>query len=78
MAINKGQLFVDNDVFIDYAFEEVMFRWDHVERKVYVRFYGEDEKSSPVRQDSGLFNQAILSGEQITQQQYEKGRRVSE
>lgn len=74
MPINKGQLFAENDVFIDYAFEKVMYRWDHIERKAYVRFYGENEKGEPVPHDHRLFNEAILSGDQIDRETYETGR----
>jgi len=33
MAINKGETFVNRDVYIDYSFETVMYRWDHKEKK---------------------------------------------
>ena len=42
MAINKGKLFSEKDVYIDYSFEEVMYRWDHKAEKIHVKFYGED------------------------------------
>ncbi|WP_083941248.1 hypothetical protein [Pseudoduganella violaceinigra] len=74
MGINKGQVFAENDVFIDYSFEKVMYRWDHVAKKVYVRFYGEDERLEPVPHDNRLYNEAILSGDQIDRENYEKGR----
>jgi len=75
MAINKGQFFAMNDVFIDYAFEEVMYRWDHTTQKIYVRFYGEDESPEPISHDNRLFNDAILSGDAISREQYERGRK---
>ena len=70
MPINKGQAFVDKDVFIDYSFEEVKFRWDHKEKKIYVRFYGKEESPNPVPYDNRLFNEALLSGEEISSEQY--------
>ncbi len=73
MAINKGQLFANSDVYINYQFEEVMYRWDHIEQKVYVRFYGEAENPNPVSHDNRLFNGALLSGDQISREQYERG-----
>ncbi|WP_196303834.1 hypothetical protein [Ralstonia solanacearum] len=47
MGINKGERFSREDIYIDFLFEEVMFRWDHVEKKAYRKFYGERE-SGPV------------------------------
>lgn len=70
MVINNGPIFSEGDVFIDYPFEEVLFRWDHVARKVYRRFYGGGESPDPVPQDNRLFNDAILFGNKITREQY--------
>jgi len=75
MAINKGEIFAKKDVYIDYPFEEAMYRWDHKTEKVYVKFYGEGEKTDPVPHDNRLFNEAILSGEEITQDEYTMGRK---
>ncbi len=38
MSINKGGLFVQQDVYIDYPFEGVMYRWDHKAKKTYETF----------------------------------------
>jgi hypothetical protein len=73
MGIEKGQRFADADVFVDYSFEQVMYRWDHIAKKIYVRLYGEDEKSSPVPHDGRLFNDALLYGEEISREVYERG-----
>lgn len=73
MGINKGEAFASRDIFIDYSFEEVMYRWDHVAEKIYVRFYGKDEKQEPIPHDNRLFNDAILYGDEISREQYEKG-----
>jgi hypothetical protein len=73
MKEGKGELFARGDVYIDYPFEEVMFRWDHGAMKVYRRFYGEDESPDPVAHDNRLFNDAIQFGDQITREQYERG-----
>lgn len=72
MPISKGEVFEKRDVFIDYPFEEVMYRWDHVAKKVYVCFYGNCESLSPVPHDNRLFNDALLHGEEISREQYEK------
>jgi hypothetical protein len=73
MAINKGEMFTKNDLFIDYPFEKVMYRWDCVRKKMYMRFYGEGEKQNSVPPDSRLVNEAILYGKLITREQYENG-----
>ena len=73
MPVSKGELFAQGDVYIDYPYEEVMYRWDHQQKKTYVRFYGEAEHPSPVPHDNRLFNDALLSGDQITREQYERG-----
>ncbi len=74
MAISKGELFANQDVYIDYPFEDVMYRWDHKAEKVYVKFYGEKEVTDPVPHDNRLFNEAILSGNEITQEEYFAGK----
>ncbi len=74
MGVGKGPWFDERDVFVDYPFEDVMFRWDHVAEKVYKRFYGEPENPEPVRPDNRLFNDALRFGDEITREQYEKGK----
>lgn len=75
MGINKGEHFAKRDIFVDYPFEEVMYRWDHVERKTYMRFYGEEEKLKPIPHDNRLFNDALLFGDEISRDQYFAGKR---
>lgn len=70
MAIHKGTLFAVGDVFIDYPFEMVMFRWDSAEKKIYKKFYGKKETPEPVPYDNRLFNEALLSGREMTRDQY--------
>ena len=74
MPVNKGKIFQERSVFIDYPFEEVMFRWDHEQRQVYRKFYGQAEGTSPVPTDNRLYNDAILYGDEITREQYVAGR----
>lgn len=73
MPINKGMVFSEKDVYIDYPFESVMYRWDYKERKTYVKFYGEQECPVPVPHDNRLFNDALLSGSEITREEYLMG-----
>ena len=72
MGINKGPHFADHDVYVDYAFEEVKFRWDHDARKIFRKFYGEAESAESVPYENRLFNDALRFGDEITRDVYEK------
>jgi hypothetical protein len=74
MAIEKGSSFVGRDVYIDYAYMRVMFRWDHVSQQIFVKHYGKAEAISPVPYDNGLFNEATLYGSEISLEEYLKGK----
>lgn len=74
MGINKGEKFAKQDVYVDYAFEGVMYRCDHKRSDVFVKFYGKPESEHLVPQDNRLFNDALLYGEEITQEQYLQGK----
>jgi hypothetical protein len=74
MAISKGLSFVGRDVYVDYSYMRVMFRWDHVAQKIFVRFYGKVEAAVPVPHDNELFNEAILYGSEIPQEEYLRGK----
>ena len=67
MAV-KLDAFKTGDVYIDYAFEDAKFRYDKQTGKVYRRFYGQTEVE--IRPDSDLYNQGILSGREITREEY--------
>ncbi len=60
--------FKTRDVYIDYPFEDAKFRYEKQTDRVYRRFYGESEVE--IRWDSDLYKQAILSGQEITRDQY--------
>ena len=53
-----------------------MYRWDHKAEKIHVKFYGEDEKPDPIPHDNRLFNEALLSGKEITYEEYLEGKSV--
>lgn len=74
MGISKGEKFANQDVYVDYAFEEVMFRWDHTKSETYLKFYGKHESDNLVPHDNNLFNEALLYGEEITREQYLQGK----
>jgi hypothetical protein len=60
---------------VEYAFEQVMFRWDHVNQKIYRKFYGKLEGSDAVPHDNHLFNDALRFGDEISREEYEAGKK---
>jgi hypothetical protein len=56
--------FQQGDVFIDYDFEEVMFRYDFVSARIFRKFYGKSHETE-VQHDNRLFNDPIMSGDEI-------------
>ena len=61
------------DVFIDYPFEDVLFRYEHGSRRFFRKFYGEsNEKEVP--HDNRLLNEAISSGDEIDATNYHTGK----
>ena len=75
MAIKTGEYLNTKDVYIDYPFEDVMFRRMKKDGAIYRKFYGEQESSEVIGDDNKLFNEALLSGYEITQEEYEAGKR---
>lgn len=74
MAIKTGEYLNENDVYIDYPFEGVMFRCIKKGGPIYRKFYGETESPHPIPDENRLFNDALLSGDEITQEEYELGK----
>jgi hypothetical protein len=64
----KMDVFEIGDVYIDFPFERAKFRFNKATHKVYLRFYGEGEDEVPWSHE--LFREAILSGMQITREDY--------
>lgn len=75
MAIKTGEYLNTKDVYIDYPFEEVMFRRMKKDGAIYRKFYGEEESTELISHDNKLFNDAILSGDEITKEYYEAGKK---
>lgn len=73
MRLNDD-LFTNNPIiYIDYDYENVMYRWEHKKRLAYVKFYGQKEIDTPVFDDNRLFNDALRFGIQITKEEYDNG-----
>jgi len=64
----KLELFRQGDVYIDYPFEDMKFRFDKASNKVFVHFYGKREVE--IDQGNAHFNEAIQAGKVITKEQY--------
>jgi len=62
------ELFQKGDVFLDYPFEEIKFRFDKASNKVFARRYGQAEVE--IKQTNAHFNEAISSGKVVTKEQY--------
>ena len=58
----------EGNVYLDYPFEDVKFRWEKETSKVFRRFYGEAEKE--ISCISNLFRDAMSAGKQITREEY--------
>lgn len=64
----KLELFRKGDVYIDYPFEDMKFRFDKAANKVFVRCYG--KKEVEIDQSNEHFNEAIQAGNVISREQY--------
>lgn len=74
MPISKSDpRFAAQALYLDYDFEEVMFRWDPVTRSRYRKLYGAAE-DGPIPHDDDLYNQALLFGDEISESSYLAGK----
>jgi hypothetical protein len=72
MGIPSNQ-FLERDIFMDYAFESVLFRYEISTRRFFRKFYGEfDEKE--VLFDNRLLNDARRFGEETDAKTYHAGK----
>ncbi len=62
------EAFRQGDVYLDYPFEDVKFRYENQTGKVFRRFYGQAEED--VSHSSNLFHEAMSGGKQITREEY--------
>jgi len=74
MGIRKADLNDSVDRFVDYDFEEVMFRWEAGSRMIFRKFYGKEEDLVPVDHTSKLFNDALNFGAEISAVDYARGK----
>ena len=68
-----NERFRQGDVFIDYDFEDVLFRYDAGSRRFFRKFYGES-KESEVPHDNRLLNDAIRFGNETEAMSYHSGK----
>lgn len=78
MPIKTGEYLDAKDIYIDYEFEEVFFRRECTSKKIYRKFYGEDESKEIIPFDNRLYTDAILYGEEITEEEYLTGKQQHE
>ena len=77
MPIKTGEYLNTKDVYIDYPFEEVMFRRTHKDGLIYRKFYGEEESLQTIPYSNKLYTDALLSGNEITKEEYTNGIKES-
>lgn len=74
MPVSIEERMTDQDLFVDYPFEEVMFRRVAKSGNIYRKFYSEDEYPEPIPSDNKLYNDAILYGDRIDEKAYFAGK----
>lgn len=72
MGISRSEL-MNRSVFVDYDFEEVMFRYDHKTKRYFRKFYGRKDEVE-VWYDNRLLTDALLYGNEIDEQLYKIGK----
>jgi hypothetical protein len=71
MDISKDQ-FRDRDIFIDYDFENVIFRYEYRVRRFFRKFYDETKWPTII----SLLNDAMWFGDEIDVKTYQAGKPV--
>jgi len=69
----SSTIFQIRDVYIEYDFENVMFRYDHEKKKFFRKFYGEGYEDE-INYNNHLLNDAIRFGEEIDERKYKTGK----
>lgn len=65
--------FTEGDVYVDYAFEEVLFRWEAASRRTFRKFYGQTAEQE-VAFSNNLFAEALQYGEEVDRATYVEGK----
>ncbi len=65
--------FAAGDVYIDFPYEEVFFRFEKTTGRVFRKFYG-DSTESEVPKSNNLYADARIAGVQVSIDAYIKGR----
>ncbi|WP_018267363.1 hypothetical protein [Methylosinus sp. LW4] len=73
MGLSKAD-FRDRDIYVDYPFEDVMFRFDSKTGSFFQKFYGAAHEAA-VPHDNRLLTEAILQGEEIDAAAYHAGKK---
>lgn len=73
MSIKTGEYLNTKDIYINYEFEDVMFRRDKLTKEIFRKFYKENEYPEPIPHTNKLYIEALLSGEEITKEEYITG-----
>ena len=74
MPIKLDERFSKNNIYIDYPFDEVMFRWDYLSKKRYRKFYGKKEETESIPHYNHLYKEALRFGDEITYDEYIMGK----
>ena len=75
MPISTEELLQNVDIFIDYEFEEVMFRREYKSGNIYRKFYSEGEHTDPIPFDNRLYTDALRFGVKISEDEYSIGKK---
>ncbi len=73
--IDADACFESDEAFIDYDFEEVMYRWSKSDKKFYMKFYGERHEQGEANPKGKIFTDALMYGIQISREEYDRGRK---
>ncbi len=65
--------FQAGDVYIDFPYEEVMFRYEKQTGRVFRKFYGEATEDE-VDRSLNLYAEARVAGTQTTAEEYSRGK----
>ena len=71
--LDTGDFFTTQDRYLYEPFERAMFFWDHEKQQAFMKLSGWTY-TTPVEQSHRIFNDAILSGIEISKEEFEAGQ----